>query len=171
MATTVDANTGAIKWKLKLGIEQRNASLVAADGKLYVPILDDPAIVAGVRDTGGRVSLAIFDCKKPVIGAINGVAITGGFEVALFGRCGGELGAVELHLDGLQRAQAVVQGAQHVLLLALQFRHVARQLLVLAAQAGHLGAQGLDLVGQLQEAAPRGRGRGTTAVQRSLATS
>ena len=39
---SVDANTGKVNWKLKLGIEQRNASLVAADGKLYVPILDDP---------------------------------------------------------------------------------------------------------------------------------
>jgi enoyl-CoA hydratase/carnithine racemase len=32
----------------------------------------DPAIVNGVRDTGGRVTLAIYHCKKPVIGAING---------------------------------------------------------------------------------------------------
>ena len=39
----VDANTGAIKWKLKLGIEQRNSCPLFADGKLYVPILDDPA--------------------------------------------------------------------------------------------------------------------------------
>ena len=39
---SVDANTGHVNWKLKLGIEQRNASLVAAGGKLYVPILDDP---------------------------------------------------------------------------------------------------------------------------------
>lgn len=37
--------------------------------------LDDPAIVAGVRDTGGRVTLAIFECKKPVIAAINGAAV------------------------------------------------------------------------------------------------
>lgn len=37
--------------------------------------LDDPAIVDGVRDTGGRVTLAIFDCKKPVIAAINGAAV------------------------------------------------------------------------------------------------
>lgn len=37
--------------------------------------LDDPAIVAGVRDTGGRVTLAIYDCKKPVIAAINGAAV------------------------------------------------------------------------------------------------
>lgn len=39
----VDANSGQIYWKLKLGIEQRNASLLYADGRLYVPILDDPA--------------------------------------------------------------------------------------------------------------------------------
>jgi hypothetical protein len=39
----VDANTGAIKWKLKLGIEQRNSCQFYADGKLYVPMLDDPA--------------------------------------------------------------------------------------------------------------------------------
>jgi len=37
--------------------------------------LDDPDIIAGVRDTGGRVALAIFDCKKPVIAAINGAAV------------------------------------------------------------------------------------------------
>ncbi|MBI5384699.1 MAG: PQQ-binding-like beta-propeller repeat protein [Verrucomicrobia bacterium] len=39
----VDANSGKIHWKLKLGIEQRNASLLYADGRLFVPILDDPA--------------------------------------------------------------------------------------------------------------------------------
>lgn len=37
--------------------------------------LDDPDIIAGVRDTGGRVNLAIYDCKKPVIAAINGAAV------------------------------------------------------------------------------------------------
>ncbi len=37
--------------------------------------LDDPAILNGVRDTGGRVALAIFACKKPVIAAINGAAV------------------------------------------------------------------------------------------------
>lgn len=37
--------------------------------------LEDPKIVQGVRDTGGRVALAIYDCKKPVIAAINGAAV------------------------------------------------------------------------------------------------
>ena len=44
---------------------------------------DDPEIVAGVRDTGGRVSLALFDCKKPVIGAINGAAVGIGATMTL----------------------------------------------------------------------------------------
>lgn len=39
----VNADTGEIKWKLKLGIEQRNSCPFYADGKLYVPMLDNPA--------------------------------------------------------------------------------------------------------------------------------
>jgi enoyl-CoA hydratase/carnithine racemase len=45
--------------------------------------LDDPAILDGVRDTGGRVVLSIFDCKKPVIGAINGAAVGIGATMTL----------------------------------------------------------------------------------------
>ena len=45
--------------------------------------LDDPAIFEGVRDTGGRVVLAIYDCKKPVIGAINGAAVGIGATMTL----------------------------------------------------------------------------------------
>ena len=45
--------------------------------------LDDPAILHGVRDTGGRVTLAIYDCLKPVIGAINGAAIGIGATMTL----------------------------------------------------------------------------------------
>jgi enoyl-CoA hydratase/carnithine racemase len=37
--------------------------------------LEDPAIESGVRDTGGQVVLAIYECKKPVIAAINGAAV------------------------------------------------------------------------------------------------
>ena len=44
---------------------------------------NDSAIVEGVRDTGGRVALAIFDCKKPVIAAINGPAIGVGATLTL----------------------------------------------------------------------------------------
>ena len=37
--------------------------------------LEDPQMIASVRDTGGRVTLAIYDCNKPVIAAINGAAV------------------------------------------------------------------------------------------------
>jgi len=37
--------------------------------------LNDPEFIKGVRDTGGRVTLAIYDCKKPVIAAISGAAV------------------------------------------------------------------------------------------------
>jgi len=49
----VDANKGTILWKLKLGIEERNASVLYADGKLYVPMLDDPdSKASGSSDAG-----------------------------------------------------------------------------------------------------------------------
>ena len=35
----------------------------------------DDEIFHGVRDSGGRVTLAMYDCKKPIIGAINGAAV------------------------------------------------------------------------------------------------
>ncbi len=44
---------------------------------------DDPEIVAGVRDTGGRVSLAVYRCTKPVIAAINGAAVGIGATMTL----------------------------------------------------------------------------------------
>lgn len=45
--------------------------------------LHDPAIEQGVRDTGGRVTLAIFECTKPVIAAVNGVAVGIGATMTL----------------------------------------------------------------------------------------
>ena len=36
---------------------------------------DDPALLKGVRDTGGRVALAMYDCLKPIVGAVNGAAV------------------------------------------------------------------------------------------------
>jgi len=45
--------------------------------------LDDEAMIKGVRDTGGRVTLAIFNCKKPVIAAINGAAVGIGATMTL----------------------------------------------------------------------------------------
>jgi enoyl-CoA hydratase/carnithine racemase len=44
---------------------------------------EDPHIVHGVRDTGGRVTLAIYECTKPVICAINGAAVGIGATMTL----------------------------------------------------------------------------------------
>lgn len=45
--------------------------------------LEDPDYIAKVRDTGGRVTLAIYDCRKPVIAAINGAAVGIGATMTL----------------------------------------------------------------------------------------
>ncbi len=45
--------------------------------------LDDPEVLRGIRDTGGRVTLAIYDCPKPVIAAINGPAVGIGATMTL----------------------------------------------------------------------------------------
>lgn len=44
--------------------------------------LSDPAL-ARVRDTGGRVTLAIHECRKPVIAALNGAAVGIGATMTL----------------------------------------------------------------------------------------
>jgi len=45
--------------------------------------LDDPQIATGVRDVGGKLALAIYDCPKPVIAAINGPAVGIGATMTL----------------------------------------------------------------------------------------
>jgi len=50
--SAVDANTGRIAWRLKLGVEERNSCPLYADGKLYVPMLDDPATKADTGEAG-----------------------------------------------------------------------------------------------------------------------
>lgn len=44
---------------------------------------DEPDFVSGVRDTGGRVTLAIYGCRKPVVAAINGAAVGIGATMTL----------------------------------------------------------------------------------------
>lgn len=51
--------------------------------KDMVDRFEDPVIVDGVRDTGGRVALAIYRCTKPVIAAINGAAVGIGATMTL----------------------------------------------------------------------------------------
>ncbi len=51
----VDVNSGKQFWSVTLGIEQRNSCPLYADGRLYVPILDDPAVkTEGSSDEAGR---------------------------------------------------------------------------------------------------------------------
>ncbi|EQB09466.1 MULTISPECIES: crotonase/enoyl-CoA hydratase family protein [Sphingomonadales] len=45
--------------------------------------LHDEAIRDGIRDTGGRVTLAMYDCLKPIIGAIHGAAVGIGITMTL----------------------------------------------------------------------------------------
>jgi enoyl-CoA hydratase/carnithine racemase len=44
---------------------------------------DEPAYVDGVRDSGGRVTLSMYDCKKPIIVALNGAAVGIGASMTL----------------------------------------------------------------------------------------
>lgn len=44
---------------------------------------EDADILHGVRDTGGRVALAMFNCLKPIVGAINGAAVGIGATMTL----------------------------------------------------------------------------------------
>ncbi len=78
----VDVNTGKIFWRLKLGIEQRNACPFYADGKLYIPMLDDPASkAAGEGEAGATGAFYVIkpsDEKGEILS-----------HVALEGRCFG----------------------------------------------------------------------------------
>ncbi|MBM3833187.1 MAG: hypothetical protein FJ403_07925 [Verrucomicrobia bacterium] len=78
----VDVNTGKILWTLKIGIEQRNSSPLYADGKLYVPMLDDPASKGGDSSEAG--TMGAFYVIQPT--ETEGKILT---HIALDGRCFG----------------------------------------------------------------------------------
>ena len=71
----MDLSTGGNVFGLD---ETLNPSLAEQDARW-----EEPAIVDGVRDTGGRVSLAVYECKKPIIAAINGAAVGIGATMTL----------------------------------------------------------------------------------------
>src|ERR1041384_5625039 len=60
---SVDATSRKLLWRLNIGIEQRNSSPLYADGKLSVPILDDPA--AKAEGSGEAGSKGAFYVIKP----------------------------------------------------------------------------------------------------------
>ncbi len=82
----VEVATGNIAWQLQLGIEQRNSSPTFADGKLYVPILEDPKSggAAGDEAKAGAGTKSAFYVIKP--GADKGEIIS---QASLDGICMG----------------------------------------------------------------------------------
>lgn len=78
----VDAKTGRILWNFKLGTEQRNSSPLFADGKIYAPILNDPALnESGDEVAGGHGALYVVqptDTEGKILS-----------KVTLAGRCYG----------------------------------------------------------------------------------
>ncbi len=79
----VDANTGKVFWRLPIGIEQRNACPLYADGRLYVPMLDDPASKGGGTDSEAGTKGAFY-IVRPTESA--GEILT---HIDLDGRCFG----------------------------------------------------------------------------------
>ena len=81
---SVDVNTGKILWRVKVGIEQRNSSLLYADGKLYVPVLEafgKESSGEGASETGSKGGFFIIkphDDRGEILS-----------QVALDGRCFG----------------------------------------------------------------------------------
>ena len=61
---SVNIVTGRENWKIKLGIEQRNASPLFADGKIYLPMLENPAGEGGAAK-GGTGTHGAFYVIKP----------------------------------------------------------------------------------------------------------
>ncbi|MEC8988125.1 MAG: PQQ-binding-like beta-propeller repeat protein, partial [Verrucomicrobiota bacterium] len=57
---SVNIRTGKENWKIKLGIEQRNASPLYADGKIYLPMLENPAGEGGVEAGGTGLHGAFY---------------------------------------------------------------------------------------------------------------
>ncbi len=67
--------TGAGDRAFCAGADLRTAGSDTFDYKNREDMRDRPVVNGIYPDTGGRVSLRIFRCLKPVIGAINGVAV------------------------------------------------------------------------------------------------
>lgn len=71
----MDLSVGGNVFGLDEGLEPTLADLAAR------PVA--PEIESGVRDTGGKVALAMFACLKPIVGAINGPAVGIGATMTL----------------------------------------------------------------------------------------
>jgi len=86
----VNANNGEVAWKLKLGIEQRNSSLLHAGGHLYVPMLDDPGSKKeGEAEAGTKGAFYVIKPGRDAAEIVTHLALDGrcfGSPVAYNGR-------------------------------------------------------------------------------------
>jgi outer membrane protein assembly factor BamB len=80
----VDALTGKILWKLQLGTEQRNSCPIYADGKIYAPIVNDPAASASIGEESAEGAHGALYVIQP--GDTNGTILS---HAMLDGRCYG----------------------------------------------------------------------------------
>ena len=78
----VNANDGTLLWKLHICIEERNSCPIFADGKLYVPMLDDPS--AKVEGSGESGTKGVLYVIKPSDTSPEIIA-----HITLDGRCFG----------------------------------------------------------------------------------
>lgn len=77
----VDTETGKELWREKFGIEQRNASMLYADGKIYLPMLEDPH----AKEKGFKAgTTGAFYVLKPSRTGVKTLSV-----VTLEGRCFG----------------------------------------------------------------------------------
>lgn len=78
---SVDVNTGKTIWQQPIGIEQRNSCPLWADGKIYVPILNDPQSgdkgQAGEGGAVGKGGFYIFKVENDQPKELSHVALDG----------------------------------------------------------------------------------------------
>ena len=79
----VDVKTGKVMWHVTLGIEQRNSCPVYADGKIYVPILDDPQGPASTTESDAATKGGFYIIRDA---GNSGEVLS---HIALDGRCFG----------------------------------------------------------------------------------
>ncbi|MGE0045181.1 MAG: enoyl-CoA hydratase-related protein [Hyphomonadaceae bacterium] len=71
MDLSADGNVFGLNEDIEIGMEE------------LIRRQNEPEILTGIRDTGGRVALAIRACRKPVLAAINGAAVGIGATMTL----------------------------------------------------------------------------------------
>lgn len=73
----IDVNTGKVLWRFNIGIEQRNSCPLYADGKIYVPILDDPENKSAGGETGTKGGFYIIKPSDEKAELLSHVALNG----------------------------------------------------------------------------------------------